>query len=836
MAPYSASEAGGPLSDIDEGPGPEPVDEIQQALFEAAQANLATDVEFSELIQPLPELDSGPRSIPVDDVQEAIAEAAKSGQATDIEFETLPAPTLPLESPQKVIKFKPKPPTKPVIPPKLTPEPEPVAELPEAGPQPALSDYWLVLVLFITFRLLTLFLLRPGGYVRDWSDFNTYFGIAALSDYSLYPFLDFWLEWPPLLPWLAVGAYNLALSLPPWPDDPRLWFILILGGVFLLFEIGNFILIYRLARRLFQMPATVQQVLWFYTGLFPPVYAMLGFFDGIALFFMLLALDLILADRRLPSAVAVAAGFMVKIIPILMLPVALRRLWHQYRANNREARIEAGLYTVVFGLTVLILLSPFIIFPALADSPQWWLVTARSLFGRSSWETIWAVAEGYHGFGAVGGDRLSPDVVQADFAIHAGWPGWVWLLITLLFAGIYAYLFSRPADYDQPHSLTAFAGLTVSIFMLYSKGYSPQFLVYLLPFILLLMPNGRGLSYALVLTGLNILEQPIYFVLLPTEIWLLNFIVIARFIIILILAVEFAMMLWPAEARLAPLRPVRERMPLVLGGLAALALLVLTPLMVQAYSTHQLANSPAGTFAGFMKAQAQAGSAKPRLLLSDQNTYRLLYPHLHQTIDMQLADGANKFAGAATVSDLIQDFNQVWILPTGPEQNALHNTISNRGELLATYNFEGIGALSLYTFRPNPFPLIPPARFIGGIELLDYQTQVEDDVVKIALYWRALNPQTQNLKVFTQLLNAAGEQVAGHDSVPRNGSAPVTGWPVEVVQADSHRIEIPPDLPPGEYTVIAGLYNNFNERIQSMDPAGVGYPNRAVPLETLRLP
>ena len=41
---------------------------------------------------------------------------------------------------------------------------------------------------------------------------------------------------------------------------------------------------------------------------------MLGFFDAVALFFILLALDFILDNRRFASAMAVGVGFMVKII------------------------------------------------------------------------------------------------------------------------------------------------------------------------------------------------------------------------------------------------------------------------------------------------------------------------------------------------------------------------------------------------------------------------------------------------------------------------------------------------------------------------------------------
>ena len=401
-----------------------------------------------------------------------------------------------------------------------------------------------MLALFVVFRLLTLFLLKPGGFIRDWSDFDTYLGIAGLSDFSLYPFLDFWLEWPPLVPWLMVGAYKLSLLLPPWPDDPRLWFVLILGTVLVLFEVGNFVLIYRLARRFIQTPVILSRVLWLYAGLFPPVYAMLGFFDTIALFFILLTLELLLADRRLLSAVSIGVGFMVKIIPIIMLPVTLRRLWFQYRHNRREMGIEIGLYGVVVGLTIFLLLVPFILIPALEGGDQWWLTSFRSILDRSGWETVWAVADGYYGFGLVGDpagqDRLIADTTNfaIDYAPQVA--GWVWTVINLAFAALYAFIFTRPADYNKPRNVIALGGLTVAMFMLWSKGYSPQFLVYLLPFIILLFPNGRGLTYALVLTVLNVLEQPIYFVLLPQATWLLTVVVIARFIILSIIFILFS--------------------------------------------------------------------------------------------------------------------------------------------------------------------------------------------------------------------------------------------------------------------------------------------------------
>jgi hypothetical protein len=863
MAPYDAPESGGPLPELDDGPSPGPVDDIQGALVEAAQQGVSTEVEFDELPEPVPDVDEGPRPGPVDDIQEALFEASQQGAPTEVEFDELPEPGTSF--PQKIIRFAQK-----TISPEITEPPQPEADTeppPPSFPEPeaprGLADFWLLLVLFLTFRLLTLFLLRPGGFIRDWSDFDTYLGIASLSDYSLYPFLNFWLEWPPLLPWLMVGAYKLSLLLPPWTDDPRLWFILILGSVFVLFEVGNFILIHRLARRLFQSPVTVNRVLWLYAGLFPPVYAMLGFFDGVALFFILLALDLLLSEHpgdarrerpgdarrehgrehRLPSAIAAGVGFVVKIIPVLALPIALRRLWYQHRNNHREAWIEIGLYSVVFGLVIVALFAPFLI-----AGPEWVLAFIRSMLGRSSWETIWAVLEGYHGFGAVAGSRLNP--AETNFAIHEGGLPWgVWGLITLAFAGIYAFIFTRPADYSRPRNLIAFSGLTIAIFMLYAKGYSPQFLVYLLPFILLLFPDGRGLTYALILTGLNTLEQPIYFVLLPGETWLLTFIVIARFIIFLALAVEFALVIWGAEQRLALLVELRQHAPLVLGSLSVLALLILTPLMLQAHADDRLTNSPARTFIDFMQAQAQnveapencqAGPDSLRLFLSNQTTYRELYPYLHHDFDMRLVVGAPEGSRFPKIVDLLPDSGTAWILPTGPQGHIVNNEAAKKGRALDTFEFEGLGTASLYGFPANANlpPCLAPARFSGGIELLTHQVEIESGAVNVTLFWRARSPQTQNLTVFTQLLNVNGEreQVPGHDSIPQNGAAPTTTWTVDAIQLDPHRIDLPANLPRGDYTLVTGLYNDFDARLSSFDPTGASYPDRSVPLEVIQLP
>ncbi len=873
-APYQVSEEGGPMPDLDEGPRPEAVDEIQAAILEASTKGAPTQLNFEDLPAPIPvpptsapspspettqPMENQPNEAESDEILQALLAAKQQGGTSELDFESLPKPT---PFPQKRVSRPTQPIPKEAIPveTQASSEPEteapisietevPPVEMPDTQSSSLLNrflvltpDFWLILTVFTSFRLLTLFLFRPGGYIRDWSDFDTYLGIASLSDYSMYPFLDFWLEWPPLIPWLTVGIYRLSLWLPPWGDDPRLWFILMLGFIFLLFEIGNLVLINRIGQRLINDPATRTRLLWLYAGLFTPVYTMLGFFDGVALFFILLALDWILQDQRLPSAVTVSVGFLVKIVPAIMLPVAIRRIWHQNRNDRNDATVETGLYGVFFGLAVLILLTPFLIFGL-----EWVVASARSMAGRSAWETVWAVLDGYYGFGVVAGERLNP--AETNFGIpghQSTLPWWVWLWHTAVFGVIYLLVFIRPADYSQPRKVIALAGFTVSLFLLYSKGYSPQFLVYLLPFIILLMPDARGLTYALMLTGLNVLEQPIYFVMLPDEQWLLIFIVIARFVLITLLVLHFLTEIWPT-GWLSPLIRFHPQIPLIMGTLSAVAVLILTPLLLSAYSQNRAENGPTSTFIGFMEAygynnrqfgSCQSRVAQPPLLLSEQALYRELVPYLNGELDIRLTAGAPQQSRFPSPATFLPEEGIAWLLPTGPQASALQN-LSNRGRLLTSLTFEGLGTAAMYDFSQGSLAneCAALARYGTGIQLLTYKTEISRDAVELTLYWRAITPQNQDLTVFTQLLTPQGQQISGDDNIPNNGTAPVTTWAVDVVQADLHRIELPPDLPAGQYQIITGLYNSSTlERITSTGFDGQNHSDRAVTLETIRLP
>jgi hypothetical protein len=72
--------------------------------------------------------------------------------------------------------------------------------------------------------------------------------------------------------------------------------------------------------------------------------------------------------------------------------------------------------------------------------------------------------------------------------------------------------------------------------------------------------------------------------------------------------------------------------------------------------------------------------------------------------------------------------------------------------------------------------------------------------------WLANQTAAQSYHVFVHLQAADGTIVAQSDGVPANWTRPTTGWlPGEYV-ADARSLHLPPDLAPGTYTLMAGLY------------------------------
>ena len=148
--------------------------------------------------------------------------------------------------------------------------------MPRSAP---LADFSLILLLFFSSRLMLLLAFPPEDLIT-YGDFPYYFGLAELSQRGLFPFIDYWQEYPPIFPYLNLAIYSLA-------GTELKNYIALLGIVLLVIDCGNLYLLYRLSLQL-RGPVRSLQVAWIYTALFIPIFFLFRSFDGLTTFFILL--------------------------------------------------------------------------------------------------------------------------------------------------------------------------------------------------------------------------------------------------------------------------------------------------------------------------------------------------------------------------------------------------------------------------------------------------------------------------------------------------------------------------------------------------------------------
>ena len=234
--------------------------------------------------------------------------------------------------------------------------------------------FLLILAGFLTFRLLL-----PLGFGSIGPDIYDYMRWGSLADSGLYPYVHYWSEYPPLFGWSAILIYRLSTLLPALPEEPRYWFTIVLRLTMTLFDVGSLFLVYGMARQLGSKSRAVRTAA-FFAGSFIIAYAAAGWYDSMPLFFLLLTLYLALRDHYPSSAVAASIGFLVKLVPIILVPVVVRRI-----ARLRDA---IG-YVIAFGVATFALMLPFML-----NGTEYLLAFLRGTFNRPSWNSLWAILEG----------------------------------------------------------------------------------------------------------------------------------------------------------------------------------------------------------------------------------------------------------------------------------------------------------------------------------------------------------------------------------------------------------------------------------------------------------
>ena len=620
------------------------------------------------------------------------------------------------------------------------------------------------------------------AFARYGPGFGDFVNQARLSASGAYPFLDYWMEYPVIFPWLNVAAYQLSLYIP---GDHTFWYATLYRWTFVPFDVGSLILIYILAYRLYAAESMALRVVLLYTLCFVTIYVPLGWFDGLPLFWLLLALTFALQQRPVWTGVAAGIGFLSKLIPVLVLPMAWQRL------TSAKARSKLLLATLASALLPML---PFILY-----APVWSWAFVRNLVSRPSWESVWALLDGYYGFGIIAPYtwRLDPD--SATWAIHTGTGGYgVWSLLG--FGLLALVLWTRPIDWQDNRRAIAFTGLTWSLFSLWSKGYSPQWAINYVPFVVLLMPTLRGALYLVLLSIGLLAEWPGAFAMLTNQTDFFTAVVVWRTVLILLLSLELGAI---AMAQPQVQRRLRFGYAFLLAGLILSAGGIGVRAAAQ-YATVQQHKSPLRAVVDYLQnvRTDDTGLVCRKIELGEG-----LAPYLPGVdIFWFPLDAEWQTAKLTTFAARHPDLWLIEALEESGEHNlVVEQWLSQRyGKVTQTW----VESVRLARFVTVEAAALKPLDIQFGEEmrLTGFAVYQSARYVNVTLQWTSRQAINTPYKLFIHLLDAQGTLLAQNDQYPGGDFAPPPSWQPQVPVTDRHGL-ILPAATTADYIIQVGWYN-----------------------------
>ncbi|MBZ0300510.1 MAG: hypothetical protein K8J31_12245 [Anaerolineae bacterium] len=358
-----------------------------------------------------------------------------------------------------------------------------------------LGDFRLLVVLFIALRVLLLLAYQP--FLIDGSEHGVgvqgdrayHYALSELSAQGQLPFRDWWSEFPPVWYFLTTAVYQLQGANANYSGWSMLLGLLMVG-----FDTGNLILIRKIGTRL-HGAGTGMSLAWIYAVLGAPLIFLWWNFETLVTFWLLLGLWWLLQAQPTRSAVAAAIGALTKFTPALLFGAAFR--FRDLPVALRYVGVSVGIFVLAY-------------IPLLAQNAAMTLPSLTAQFSKSSYETVWALLDGNYRTGNFGDLASHFDPAQASVPTGnpARVPGFLRLGIA---AAVGLFVYARTRRFDD-RGLVAFVGLTLLIFFLQAQGWSPQWLVQIIPLVLLAFPSRNGLYVIVLLSLVTFAEYPFLFI------------------------------------------------------------------------------------------------------------------------------------------------------------------------------------------------------------------------------------------------------------------------------------------------------------------------------------
>lgn len=334
-------------------------------------------------------------------------------------------------------------------------------------------------IYFLIARLIMVVSIPLEG-LKSYGDFWNFYLIADAGR----PFLDLWVEFPPVFPILSRGVYLLV-------GGREHSFIYALIIIFSIFQAASIFLFQRIAQSYSPKNDALEMTI-VYAFLQLGLFYGWAYFDSLAVFFLLQSLYLLILHKSRDTGMLVGMGGLIKWFPLLLLPAA----WKWLGSKKALATVLIALLVMGMGWGILF-----------AVSPEYTQASVVAQGAKGSWETIWALIDGNLTTG-----NFSSEIkrtIPASASLSTGNPSIVSSWLTLLILGGVGFLVFWKATLDSSVKLIGFSGFTLIMFFLWAPGYSPQWTLYLLPLVILSFDKSKGRLISLLLILINLLEWPI---------------------------------------------------------------------------------------------------------------------------------------------------------------------------------------------------------------------------------------------------------------------------------------------------------------------------------------
>jgi hypothetical protein len=120
--------------------------------------------------------------------------------------------------------------------------------------------------------------------------------------------------------------------------------------------------------------------------------------------------------------------------------------------------------------------------------------------------------------------------------------------------------------------------------------------------------------------------------------------------------------------------------------------------------------------------------------------------------------------------------------------------------------------------------------FANQIALVGYSVENATGHLNVRLYWRARQLMDEDYTVFVHLDDRRGHTVAQKDDQPQHKTYPTSFWDVGETVADDYELDVPDDVPAGDYQVVVGLYRAGDNTRLSVEGGGDSIVLATVPV------